>query len=269
MTRPALNVSERLTAPPVVAVSTVIFALQPPVGQPTGADASTGTSSLWLPLVRRTREPFRDAWALPGGPLAWDQSLDETARSTLHAATGLAPRYLEQLYTFGGTERSASDLRVVTVAYWALIALANRTPLSPIENVAWFPADSLPLLAFDHADIVTVAQNRLRAKAGYADVAVRFLGEEFTLSELRRVHDAVLGTRSDPANFRRRMLGSGRLEPTGATRREGPHRPARCYRFVEPAGSDLLERPAHELSDEPPGPSPDHSPTTDRKRDPA
>ncbi len=249
----ALNVSERRTAPPRVGVSTVIFALQPPAGQPVG-DAPHDGATLWLPLVRRTRAPFTGRWALPGGPLAWDTSLEESARSTLHEATGLSPRYLEQLYTFGGRDRSATDLRVVTVAYWALIALADRTPMESVENVAWYSADALPPLAFDHADIVALARRRLRAKATYTGVAVRFLGEEFTLGELRRVHDAVLGRTSDPANFRRRMLASGRVEPTGALRRDGAHRPARCYRFVAEPDAELLT------------PAPTPAETTERKR---
>lgn len=242
-----MNVSERRQQPPRVGVSTVIFALHPLAGQDAAdVPADRDGLELWVPLVRRTRAPFAGAWALPGGVLEWNRSLDETARSTLLTATGLSPKHLEQLYSFGGTDRSGSDLRQVTIAYWAMLGLDQRSG-APVENLRWFPVGELPELAFDHADILGVAVDRLRAKTGYADLALEFLGDEFTLAELRQVHDAVLGSRSDPANFRRRMLASALLEETGSVRRDGAHRPARCYRFVRAAALgaptlDLTER---------------------------
>lgn len=251
MPRPMLNVSERAQQAPIVAVSTVIFALRPLAGQP-AADpelARLGVQ-LWVPLVRRTRPPFADAWALPGGPLTWDRSLDEAARATLLASTGLAPRHLEQLYSFGGLERSAGDQRQVTIAYWALLGVDQGATRVETDNLCWFPLGALPRLAFDHADILDVAIDRLRAKTVYADVAARFLGTEFTLGELREVHDAVLGTRSDPANFRRRLLASGQVEPTGGRRRDGAHRPSQLYRFTG-GTTTQAERPlAPETPDE-------------------
>jgi len=238
MPLPVPNVSERRRQPPVVAVSTVIFALQPLDGHPAvpgpqGEDAA----QLWVPLVRRIRPPFADAWALPGGPLAWDRSLDAAARETLETSTGLAPRHLEQLYSFGGVERSAGDLRQVTIAYWALLGVDQDAAAVETENLSWFPVGALPELAFDHAEIVQVGLERLRAKTAYADIAGRFLGPEFTLAELRRVHDSVLTTTSDPANFRRRLLASGQVEPTGRERRDGAHRPAQLFRFTGSAAA--------------------------------
>ena len=233
MPLPVPNVTERRRQPPAVAVSTVLFALRPLLGQPVIDEApSAATERLWLPLVRRTRPPFADAWALPGGPLAWDRSLEAAAAETLELSTGLHPRHLEQLYTFGGTDRSADDLRQVTIAYWALLGVDQRAAAVAADNLAWFPVDALPDLAFDHAEIIAVALDRLRAKTTYADLAGRFLGAEFTLGELRVVHDAVLGANSDPANFRRRMLAAGTVEATGRERREGAHRPAQLYRFI-------------------------------------
>lgn len=251
MPLPVLNVSERRRQPPAVGVSTVIFALQPAPAQPHAGEvaqphaaevAPAGRGdSLWVPLVRRTRPPFAGAWALPGGPLTWDRSLDAAASATLLAATGLAPRHLEQLYSFGGVERSANDQRQVTIAYWALVGAdddaghgSGTVGAAPLDttNLCWFRIDALPRLAFDHAEILAVAVDRLRAKTAYADIAGRFLGPEFTLADLRRVHDAVLGVVSDPANFRRRLLAAGQVEPTGRERRDGPHRPARLYRFA-------------------------------------
>lgn len=230
---PTLNVSERRYQPPAVSVSTVIFALRPLVGQPAARrdDAHRGIE-LWVPLVRRTRAPFTGVWALPGGSLTWDHSLDDSARASLRDMTGLVPRHLEQLYSFGGVERSASDQRQVTIAYWALLGIDQGANSVDTENLCWFPASALPDLAFDHAEVLEVALARLRAKTVDADLIGRFLGSEFTLADLRAVHDAVCGARSDPANFRRRILADGDLVPTGRHRRDGAHRPAQLYRFA-------------------------------------
>ncbi|MFT4232101.1 MAG: hypothetical protein QM606_04890, partial [Leucobacter sp.] len=101
----------------------------------------------------------------------------------------------------------------------------------PDANVAWFSADRLPELAFDHAEIVAYALARLRSKTEYAAVAHRFLGPVFTLGRLRAVTEAVLGATVDPANFRRQALAQGNLVDTGERETGTPHRPARLYRF--------------------------------------
>lgn len=236
---------------PAVAVSSVAFALQPPaganIGQPIG-DAHprpqsftnpTHAVTLWLPLVRRTREPFARQWALPGGPLAPTETLVDTALRTLRAATQCDPGHLEQLYSFGAVERSANAQRLVTIAYWALYgerdvdALPPATPHTPDPNVAWFSADNLPQLAFDHAEIVAYALYRLRSKTEYSTVAYRFLGEKFTLAQLRAVHEAIRGEAVDQANFRRQALSQGHLIDTGELTSGASHRPARLYRFRE------------------------------------
>lgn len=269
----AVSATERRTLPPAVAVSTVAFALRSP-------DAQAGDAPLWLPLVRRTRAPYLGAWALPGGPTEWNETLADTALRTLQQAARSAPGYLEQLYSFGGVERSADAQRLVTIAYWALYgehdlvrdntgasgasavrdqgvrAAAERDsrprrwddPLPSTDdsgvadppavqsadpNVAWFAADALPELAFDHAEIIEYALARLRAKTEYAAVAHRFLGPKFTLAQLRSVHEAVLGTSVDPANFRRQMLSQGHLVDTGERETGTRYRPARLYRFAD------------------------------------
>lgn len=278
------SASERRTLPPSVAVSAVALSLAPPAdaqrGDTPGAPATPAGPSLWLPLVRRIRQPFLGDWALPGGPIAWNETLVDTALRTLEDAAGATPDYIEQLYTFGSRERSARAQRVVSIAYWALfadraggapaagVAIAENAPASdrasgpepvaperprawdepaPVadetaaeqrdaraeaqQNVAWFPVDALPPLAFDHAEIIATALARLRAKTGYAALAHRFLGPEFTLSRLRAVHEAIRGGAVDPANFRRQVLADDRLIDTGRQETGGKHRPARLYRF--------------------------------------
>lgn len=277
------SVSERRTLPPAVAVSTVAFALVPPDGATVDASApeGEGETTLWIPLVRRTRAPFLGHWALPGGSTQWNETLADTALRTLQDAAERTPGYLEQLYSFGGVERSAQAQRLVTIAYWALFGehdletvpmhphddvatdraqarwddvregtdpLMSVTPTSSSgqaslndadANVAWFSADQLPDLAFDHADIVSYALERLRMKAEYSAVAHRFLGPEFTLGQLRAVHEAVRGQSVDPANFRRQALAQGNLVDTGRCETGTRHRPARLYRFAADPALEL------------------------------
>jgi 8-oxo-dGTP diphosphatase len=205
-----------------LAVSTVIFALR------TTPPAEVAT--VWLPLVRRIREPFEGRWALPGGPLGLNEDLADAAARTLVETTGLTPGYLEQLYAFGGLERSPGP-RVVSIVYWALVRSEEAERASVGENVQWFRADDLPPLAFDHDIIVEYALWRLRNKMEYSRIAHAFLGETFTLSELRAVHEAVLGKALDPANFRRMIEASDAVVPTNERVTGSAHRPPRLYRY--------------------------------------
>ncbi len=208
-----------------LAVSTVIFALRPhPV---------TGRTTLWLPLVRRIREPYEGRWALPGGPLRPDEDLAASARHTLERTTGLAPRHLEQLYSFGAVDRSPED-RVVSIVYWALVRPDEDARATDGENVEWFVADDVRGLAFDHDAILRYALARLRAKITYSPIAFAFVTPEFTLADLRAVHEAVLDRSLDPANFRRQVLASGTVTPTGSYLTGTSHRPPALYRRAAP-----------------------------------
>ncbi|TFD77665.1 NUDIX hydrolase [Cryobacterium fucosi] len=213
-----------MTAPAqaTLAVSTVIFALR--------SDAESDFKTLWLPLVRRTREPFLGQWALPGGGLPAGEELAMAAARTLRETTGLTPKYLEQLYTFGDPGRSPGG-RVVSVVYWALVQSDEAAHAVVGDNVQWFPADRLPDLAFDHNRIVEYALWRLRTKVEYSRIAHAFLGETFTLAQLRDVHEAVLQKALDPANFRRTVESSGTVVDTGERVAGARHRPPRLYRY--------------------------------------
>ncbi|MEV4902915.1 NUDIX domain-containing protein [Citricoccus sp. NPDC055426] len=204
-----------------LAVSTVIFALRQEDG---------GTPSLWTPFVLRTRQPHLDQWALPGGWLPDGEDLEAAAARTLGETTGLHPSFLEQLYTFGRVDRSPTG-RVVSVAYTALVRSAEVERSAPGENVRWFRAEALPRLAFDHNTIVDYAVRRLRTKVEYAHIAHTFLGETFTLSQLRSVHEAVLGHALDAANFRRSVAASPDLVDTGEVLAGTPHRPPKLFRY--------------------------------------
>lgn len=223
---------------PALAVSTVVFGLR----KPTAADRSGGepraaTLAVHLPLVKRVREPYLGRWALPGGPIRATESLREAARRNLRDTTGLDARHLEQLYTFGAVERSPVD-RVVSIVYWALVREEQAQHVETGENVAWFAAESLPHLAFDHDEIVGWAVRRLKNKIEYTRIAHALLPEEFTLAELREVYEAIWGRKLDPANFRRRIEATGTIEATGRHQSGAAHRPPALYRST--AQKELL-----------------------------
>jgi 8-oxo-dGTP diphosphatase len=189
--------------------------------------------ALQVLLVETTGGPFPGAWALPGGLVGDDESLDAAAARELSARTGLADVYLEQLYTFGRPDRDPGA-RVVSVAYVALIAHAGRfdgTSRDPkYRRVAWCPVRRLPPLAYDHADVVRTAIARLRAKLQYTNLVYTLLPATFTLTELQAVYESILGRRLDRRNFRKKILSTGLLAPVGRQRR-GAHRPAALHRF--------------------------------------
>ena len=182
------NVSERRLAQPSIGISVVILALGPH-----GDSAANGSSRLWLPLVRRVRQPFMGSWALPGGDLRVGHSLEESAFKALESTTELHPKYLEQLYTFGDPSRSSGGLPMVSIVYWALVGEAETKDFAEKDNVKWFPVDDLPDLAFDHRRIIDYALWRSRSKFEYPDIATKLVGEEFTLSQLHDVYAAGTG----------------------------------------------------------------------------
>jgi 8-oxo-dGTP diphosphatase len=183
-------------------------------------------------LVRRGIPPFKGRWAIPGGFVLENESLDAAARRELVEETGVSDVYLEQLYSFGEPERDPRG-RVVTIAYFALISaqLLRVRGGSDAAEAKWHPADALPPLAFDHEDILRYALERLRNKLEYTTVGFQFLPREFTLTELQQVYEAILGKRLDKRNFRRKVGLLGIARPTGRSRAAG-RRPARLYTFA-------------------------------------
>jgi 8-oxo-dGTP diphosphatase len=184
-------------------------------------------------LIRMKRAPYEGRWALPGGLIGAEETVDEAAVRELAEKTGVKDVYLEQLYTFSEPRRDPAG-RVISVATMALVpseGLELRTP-EKYSGIGWFPVRRLPPLAFDHAEMVRYGVQRLRYKLEYTNAAYSLLPERFTLSELQHIYETILDRRLDPRNFRKRILSLGLIEPTGSERRGGAHRPARLYRFV-------------------------------------
>ena len=197
---------------------------------------------LKLLLIKRGGDPYKGKWALPGGFVQMDEDLDTSARRELAEETGLSGVYLEQLYTFGTVNRDPRE-RVITVAYYALIP-SDKLQLraaTDAEAVGWFGINELPRLAFDHREIVRMAQQRLVAKLDYSTIAFQFMPTEFTLSELQTVYETILQEPVDKRNFRKWVLALEGIEETGEERRDGAHRPAMLYRIKHPDKVDIIK----------------------------
>jgi 8-oxo-dGTP diphosphatase len=190
------------------------------------------TDDLKVLLVQRGVEPFVGAWALPGGFVLPDESLDAAARRELAEETGIADVFLEQLYTFGEPGRDPRG-RVITVAYYALAKLADFKVAAATDAAAaaWHPLGGLPPLAFDHADIVEVARARLRGKVRYAPIGFELLPARFTLTQLQRLYEIILERTLDKRNFRKKILSLDLVVETDEVQRGVRHRAARLYRF--------------------------------------
>ncbi len=181
-------------------------------------------------LIERAAEPCKGMWALPGGALLGGESLDGAASRKLADETGVSDVFLEQLYTF---DQLADGRAEVVVTYFALVDISRTRLRAELEwRPAWHPLSALPPLAFENERIVAYARRRLQAKLEYTNVVYSLLPSRFTLTQMQRVYEAILGEPIDKRNFRRRVVGLGIVRETGQTQKQGPHRPAMLYEFA-------------------------------------
>lgn len=194
-------------------------------------------------LIERQREPFKDAWALPGGYNAAGETTQEALTRVLATKAGLDTTSLdliEQLYTFDTVARDPRG-HAVSVTYTGLGKEIKLTTSPTTEEPQFFPVGQLPELAYDHKDIITYALERLRAKIGYTNAVFALLPEQFTLTQLQIAYQAILGTPLDKRNFRKKFLAIDLIEETAELQKDGAHRPARLYRFKQ-QGLQTLSR---------------------------
>lgn len=182
-------------------------------------------------LVQRAVDPFAGWWALPGGFVRENEGLDAAVHRELGEETGVTLSFMEQLYTFGHPERDPRG-RVISTGYLGLV----RPDQVPVQGgtdaacAAWWDTRKLPKLAFDHDAILEAGIARLRSKLPWQPVGIELLPATFTLTDLQRVYEIILGRDIDKRNFRRKVLSFDVLTATDETRSEG-HRPAQLYRF--------------------------------------
>jgi len=194
-------------------------------------------------LIQRDLAPFQGRWAIPGGFVHIDESLEEAAIRELKEETGVQDVFLEQLYTFGDVKRDPRE-RVVSVAYYALVNLRDHEikAATDARNAAWFSVDDLPSLAFDHNRIVDIALKRLKGKVRYEPIGFELLPEKFTLTELQQMYEKILDQEIDKRNFRKKILGMGLLRELDEVQMDVAHRAARLYKFDEKKYLHLKER---------------------------
>lgn len=194
-------------------------------------------------LIERDIPPFAGKWALPGGFVRIEETLEAAARRELREEAGLDIAYLEQLYTFGDLERDPRE-RVVTVAYYVLVKLSDFRVQAATDarSAAWFAVHDVPTLAFDHATILRLAHERLRGKVRYQPIGFELLPAKFTLRQLQHLYERVLDRPLDKRNFRKKIISMDLLIELDEVETDVAHRAARLYRFDKQKYGRLTKR---------------------------
>jgi len=189
-------------------------------------------TQLQVALIERKKPPFVGHWALPGGFLVDDETVEQAALRELQEETGLHDIYLEQFHVFSKPDRDPRG-HVITVGFFALIA-SDKIELVATEDAAqaqWFPAYKLPKLAFDHDEIYAKALEALRSAITIKPLIFKLLPKEFTLSMLQNIYEEITGEIIDKRNFRKKLLKEDFIQETNKTTEGEKHRPARLYKF--------------------------------------
>ncbi|WP_370204902.1 NUDIX hydrolase [Pararhodobacter marinus] len=188
-------------------------------------------------LIERKFDPFKGAWAIPGGFVQMEEDLMQGALRELEEETGLAGIPIRQLGAYGEPGRDPRG-RVITIAFIALVPSADLIAKggSDAQDARWFPVDDLPPLAFDHAQIVADGRAQLArdVTASIKDsalVAFDFLPAKFTLSQAQEVFETLRGEAMDKRNFRKWLSNEWTIEDTGEKSTGGRHRPAALFRL--------------------------------------
>lgn len=206
---------------PAVAVDAVLFTID--------------NNHLKVLLIRINSGPYKNKWVLPGGLVKLNETLDDAAKRVLFQKTNIGEIHLEQLYSFGELKRDIRG-RVISVAYFALVSSPKNYKVkttSYYSEITWQKIKKLPPMAFDHREIIKYALERLKAKIEYTNIVYSLLSKEFTLTELQKTYEIILGKKLDKRNFRKRVVSLGLVEKTGKKKKGEPHRPAMLYRFAE------------------------------------
>lgn len=194
-------------------------------------------------LIKRKFEPFQKFWALPGGLVKDEESLEEAVRRELKEEAGIDVNYLEQLYSFGKPDRDPRN-RVVSVAYFGLVRPADYqlSAETDAEDVAWFSIKKLPRLAFDHKIILDMAIKRLRGKLAYEPIGFELLDKKFPFSDLEKLYQILLDRELDRRNFKKKIMSYGFLEELDEIVQKKSGRPARLFQFNKKKYFELKEK---------------------------
>ena len=185
--------------------------------------------ALQVLLVKRSNEPFKDKWAIPGGYVRMSENLDEAAMRVLKEKTDVDNIYLEQLYTFGDPLRHPVS-RVITCAYFALIR-SEDIHVTTTPDIAWHKVYDLPPLAFDHKEIIQYSLKRTRERLEMCPVAYQLLNQKFTLTEMQKAYEMIMEKKLDKRNFRKKVITTDGLKELNEFSKSSSKRPARLYTF--------------------------------------
>lgn len=176
-------------------------------------------------LIQRGNHPYKGCWAFPGGFLRMNETLEEGALRELEEETGLKPELVEQFHAFSSVERDPRE-RVITVAFYAIVKMSEVHGGDDACDAKWFRIDDVPHLAFDHDYILRVAQKQLKEKIHFQPIGFELLDEHFTIPQLQRLYESILGVQFDRRNFYRKMMQLRLLDPVyeeEMTQFHGPH----------------------------------------------
>lgn len=191
---------------------------------------------LHILLIERGLEPYKGSWALPGGFMKIDETVEQCALRELKEETGVEDIYLEQFHVFSAVGRDPRE-RVVTVAFLALVRKSDFRLIAGDDaaGASWFELGKLPPLAFDHHDIIDMARKRLPELMRTKPIGFKLLDEKFSMNELQRLYEAVNGTTYDRRNFARKMSSTGLLRDEGVSPVAAHNRFPNLYSFDEKA----------------------------------
>ncbi|CAH8281263.1 8-oxo-dGTP diphosphatase [Mariniflexile fucanivorans] len=183
-------------------------------------------------LIKRKYEPFKGKWAIPGGFVLNDETLECAVERELQEETGIKINYLEQLYSFGDPERDPRG-RIVSIAYFGLVRpnafkIFASTDASEVE---WFNIKELPELSFDHENILDLAIKRLQGKITYEPIGFELLDKKFPFSDLEKLYVTLLGRDIDRRNFRKKIISFNVLDELNEKVSKGSGRPANLFQF--------------------------------------
>ena len=197
-------------------------------------------------LIKRGVAPFKDSWALPGGLVLENESLEDAVKRELKEETGVVTDYIEQLYSFGKPERDPRN-RVISITYFGLVR-PNHFKIeadTDAADVQWFSINKLPELAFDHQEILDLAKKRLQSKLTYQPIGFELLNNEFPFSDLENLYQTILEKKIDRRNFRKKILSFEILTETDKIHKPQSGRPAKLFRFNQQKYKELQENNFH------------------------
>lgn len=200
-------------------------------------------AKLYILLVKHGEGISKGEWALPGGWIQYDESVDDAAYRILTQQTAVSKIYLEQLKTFGDVKRYPTR-RVITVAYFALVNPEDFElhPGTSVSDAQWFDIHEVPKMPYDHNQILDFGFNHLKHKIQHEPIGFNLLPKKFTLLQLQELYEAILEKKLDKPNFRRKLMNMNLLISCNEKQKDVAHRAAQLYRFDKRVYDRLIEK---------------------------